>query len=189
MVTTSTLMENLRQEGVSPDLLLAVNEYRTTHPLPEALAPRVPQSAFTYYGKDVWEQALAALLCGENLLLAGGKATGKNVLAENLATAFGRPAWDISFHVNMDAASLIGMDTFEGGAVKFRPGPVYRCAQCGGFGVLDEINMAKNEALAVLHAVLDFRRAIDVPGYERIPLAEETRFIATMNYGLSLIHI
>lgn len=69
MVTTSTLMENLRQEGVSPDLLLAVNEYRTTHPLPEALAPRVPQSAFTYYGKDVWEQALAALLCGENLLL------------------------------------------------------------------------------------------------------------------------
>ena len=83
----------------------------------------------------------------------------------------------------MDAASLIGMDTFEGGAVKFRPGPVYRCAQCGGFGVLDEINMAKNEALAVLHAVLDFRRAIDVPGYERIPLAEETRFIATMNYG------
>ena len=144
---------------------------------------RIPAPAFTYYGKEVWEQALAALLCGENLLLAGGKATGKNVLAENLATAFGRPAWDISFHVNMDAASLIGMDTFEGGQVKFRPGPVYRCAQSGGFGVLDEINMAKNEALAVLHAVLDFRRAIDVPGYERIPLAEETRFIATMNYG------
>ena len=128
-------------------------------------------------------QALAALLCGENLLLAGGKATGKNVLAENLAAAFGRPAWDISFHVNMDAASLIGMDTFADGQVVFRPGPVYRCAQCGGFGVLDEINMAKNEALAVLHAVLDFRRAIDVPGYDRIPLAEETRFIATMNYG------
>ncbi len=83
----------------------------------------------------------------------------------------------------MDAASLIGMDTFAGGQVVFRPGPVYRCAQCGGFGVLDEINMAKNEALAVLHAVLDFRRAIDVPGYDRIPLAEETRFIATMNYG------
>ena len=40
MVTTSTLMENLQQEGVSPDLLLAVNEYRTTHPLTEALAPR-----------------------------------------------------------------------------------------------------------------------------------------------------
>ena len=123
---------------------------------------RIPAPAFVYYGREVWEQALAALLCGENLLLAGGKATGKNVLAESLAAAFGRPAWDISFHVNMDAASLIGMDTFEGGQVKFRPGPVYRCAQSGGFGVQDEINMAKNEALAVLHAVLDIRRAIDV---------------------------
>ena len=156
----SDLMETLRQEGISPDLLRAVEEYRAAHALPEALRPRIPASGFTYYGREVWEQALAAL-----------------------AAAFGRPAWDISFHVNMDAASLIGMDTFVDGAVTFRPGPVYRCAQCGGFGVLDEINMAKNEALAVLHAVLDFRRAIDVPGYERIPLAEETRFIATMNYG------
>ena len=183
MSETSGLMDTLRQEGVSPDLLRAVEEYRAAHPLAEALRPRIPAPAFVYYGREVGEQALAALLCGENLLLAGGKATGKNVLAENLAAAFGRPAWDISFHVNMDAASLIGMDTFEGGQVKFRPGPVYRCAQSGGFGVLDEINMAKNEALAVLHAVLDFRRAIDVPGYDRIPLAEETRFIATMNYG------
>ena len=179
----SELLETLRQEGVDPALLSAVEEYRAAHPLDAALRPRIPAPAFTYYGKEVWEQALAALLCGENLLLAGGKATGKNVLAENLSAVFGRPAWDISFHVNMDAASLIGMDTFADGRVEFRPGPVYRCAQCGGFGVLDEINMAKNEALAVLHAVLDFRRAIDVPGYDRIPLAEETRFIATMNYG------
>ena len=60
---------------------------------------------------------------------------------------------------------------------------MYQCARLGGFGVLDEINMAKNEALAVLHATLDFRRVIDVPGYDRIHLDEATRFIATMNYG------
>jgi len=177
------LLDSLRQEGVDPSLLSAVEEYRAQHPLNEALRPRIPHPYYTYYGRDVWEQALAAVLCGENLLLAGGKATGKNVLAENLACVFGRPSWDISFHVNMDAASLIGADTFAGGQVVFRPGPVYRCAECGGFGILDEINMAKNEALAVLHAVLDFRRVIDVPGYDRIPLSEETRFIATMNYG------
>ena len=46
-------------------------------------------------GKRSGEAAIAALLCGENLLLAGSKATGKNVLAENLAQAFGRPAWDV----------------------------------------------------------------------------------------------
>ena len=141
----SDILDTLRQEGVDPALLTAVQEYRAAHPLEQALRPRIPAPAFIYYGKEVWEQALAALLCGENLLLAGGKATGKNVLAENLSAAFGRPAWDISFHVNMDAASLIGMDTFAGGQVVFRPGPVYRCAQCGGFGVLDEINMAKTK--------------------------------------------
>ena len=48
---------------------------------------------------------------------------------------------------------------------------------------MDEINMAKNESLAVLHATLDFRRIIDVPGYDRIELSPCTRFIATMNYG------
>ena len=90
----SELLETLRQEGVDPALLSAVEEYRAAHPLDAALRPRIPAPAFTYYGKEVWEQALA-----------------------------------------------------------------------------------------VLHAVLDFRRAIDVPGYDRIPLAEETRFIATMNYG------
>ena len=64
-----------------------------------------------------------------------------------------------------------------------RKGPIYQCAEKGGFGVLDEINMAKNESLAVLHATLDFRRSIDMPGYDRISLHEATRFIATMNYG------
>ena len=43
--------------------------------------------------------------------------------------------------------------------------------------------MARNEALAVLHSVLDFRRVLDVPGYERTSLDDATRFIATMNYG------
>ncbi|MEG0765173.1 MAG: AAA family ATPase, partial [Pseudoflavonifractor sp.] len=70
-----------------------------------------------------------------------------------------------------------------GGQVEFREGPISKCARLGGFGVLDEINMAKNESLAVLHATLDFRRSIDVPGYDRIPLDPATRFIATMNYG------
>ena len=177
------LLDFLKQEGLSPDLLDGIREFNAQYPTPPELQNRIPQPRYHYYGKDVWEAAVAAILCGENLLLAGSKATGKNVLAENLAQVFARPAWDVSFHVNMDAASLIGMDTFEGGEVRFRPGPVYLCAKHGGFGVLDEINMAKNEALAVLHATLDFRRAIDVPGYERVEVDPAARFIGTMNYG------
>ena len=177
------MLEFLEKEQIDKGIIQGIREYREKYPAAPELAGRVPRPRYHYYGKDVWEAAAAALLCGENLLLAGSKATGKNVLAENLAMAFGRPAWDVSFHVNMDAASLIGMDTFVGGQVTFRPGPVYLCAKNGGFGILDEINMAKNEALAVLHATLDFRRAIDVPGYDRVEVDPAARFIGTMNYG------
>ena len=51
------------------------------------------------------------------------------------------------------------------------------------FGILDEINMAKNDAVSVLHATLDYRRSIDVPGYDKIDLHPAARFIGTMNYG------
>ena len=142
------MLEFLEKEQIDKGIIQGIREYREKYPAAPELAGRVPRPRYHYYGKDVWEAAAAALLCGENLLLAGSKATGKNVLAENLAMAFGRPAWDVSVHVNMDAASLIGMDTFVGGQVTFRPGPVYLCAKNGGFGILDEINMAKNEALA-----------------------------------------
>lgn len=179
------MLEKLSELGIRQELIDEIAEFRKNYPVEEAYVSRVPLPKQFYYGKEVWEQAVTALLCGENILLVGHKATGKNIFAENLAGVFGRPRWDVSFHVNMDAASLIGMDTFRNGEVTFRPGPVYTAARTGGFTVLDEINMAKSEAMAVLHATLDFRKTIDVPEYERIELHPATRFIATMNYGYS----
>ena len=176
------MLEFLRSEGIGEELLLRVEEYRRKYPV-TGDNKRIPRPHFHYYGVEIWRKALTALLAGENILLVGPKATGKNVLAENLSAVFGRPQWDISFYLNTDAASLIGTDTFRNGEVVLREGPITQCAKAGGFGILDEINMAKNESLAVLHATLDFRRIIDVPGYERIDLDPGTRFIATMNYG------
>ena len=179
----SDILDFLREEGVSGDLIQGVEEFRGRYPVSEEYIDRIPEPQYYYYGKETWEMALAVLLAGRNLLLAGPKATGKNVLCENLAAAFGHPVWNVSFHINMDASYLIGTDTFDGTRVTFRPGPIYLCADRGGFGVLDEINMAKNESLAVLHSALDFRRAIDVPGYDLIRVKPQTRFIGTMNYG------
>ena len=177
------IWKELQDEGIDKALLDEIRQFRAAHPATPEAAARIPVPRFLYYGKEIWESAAAALLCGEHLLLAGPKATGKNVLAENLAAVFGRPNWDVSMYVNVDAASLIGADTLKDGKVVFREGPICQCARLGGFGVLDEVNMAKNEALAVLHSVLDHRRVIDVPGYERLQLHPATRFIATMNYG------
>ena len=110
-------------------------ENRKAYPADPDFADRIPEVSALYYGKTVWEEAVAVLLSGRNLLLAGPKATGKNLLCENLAALFGRPVWNVSFH------------------------------------------------LAVLHAALDHRRIIDVPGYDLIRVDRAARFIATMNYG------
>lgn len=179
-----TQEELLQEAGIRPELIQNVREFRNRQKrVSDEHSIRMPQPEFIYYGAEVFEEAISVLLAGSNLLLAGPKATGKNVLAENLSFVFGRPLYNVSFHVNVDAGYLMGMDTYDGTKVIFREGPVTAAAAQGGFCVLDEINMAKNEALSVLHAALDFRRLIDVPGYPVCRLDPATRFIGTMNYG------
>ena len=173
----------LEEQQVNPLLIQEVEKFRAQYPVAEAARNRVVKPPVPFYGKEILEMAIAALLQGENVLLSGSKATGKNILAENLAWIFGRPSYNISFNVNTDSSSLIGTDTFVDNEVRLRRGPVYQCAENGGFGVFDEINMAKNDAVSVLHATLDYRRIIDVPGYDKIELHPATRFIGTMNYG------
>lgn len=176
-------LQFLEEQQVNPLLIQEVEKFREQYPVAEAVKNRVAKPPIPFYGKEILEMAIAALLQGENILLSGSKATGKNILAENLAWIFGRPSYNISFNVNTDSSSLIGTDTFVDNEVRLRKGPVYQCAENGGFGVFDEINMAKNDAVSVLHATLDYRRLIDVPGYDKIELHSATRFIGTMNYG------
>ncbi len=173
----------LEEQRVNPLLLRELEKFRAQYPVEEALKNRVVKPPVPFYGREILEMAIAALLQGENVLLSGSKATGKNILAENLAWIFGRPSYNISFHVNTDSSSLIGTDTFVDNEVRLRKGPICQCAENGGFGVLDEINMAKNDAVSVLHATLDYRRIIDIPGYDKIALHPAARFIGTMNYG------
>ena len=164
-------------------LITRLNEFKNRYPVEAAIQSRISKPTVEFIGEEVLDLAVAALLQGENILLSGGKATGKNILADNLAWLFGRPVYNVSFHVNTDSSTLIGTDTFVDGEVRLRNGPVAEAAIQGGFCILDEINMAKNEAVAVMHSVLDYRRLIDIPGYNRIPIHPAARFIATMNYG------
>ena len=176
-------LDFLREQNVEERLIRDVELFRKSYAVETEEEKRVTEPDMFFYGKEVLEMAIAALLEGENLLLTGAKATGKNVLAENLAWIFHRPVYNVSFHVNTNSGDLIGTDTFLDNEVQLRKGSIYRCAQYGGFGILDEINMAKNDAVSVLHASLDYRRCIDVPGYDKIDMHPAARFIGTMNYG------
>ena len=176
------ILDNLKEQGVSESLIKDIEHFRKEYDVKDELKERVTKSPAFFIGKDILEMCITGILEEENILLSGPKATGKNLLSDNLSEIFGRPQWNTSFHINTDSASLIGTDTFIDNEVKLRRGSVYECAVNGGFGIFDEINMAKNDAIVVLHSALDYRRVIDVPGYERIKLRPATRFIGTMNY-------
>ena len=176
------ILENLREQDIRGSLIKDIEYFRKEYDVKDELKERVTKSPAFFIGKDILEMCITGILEEENILLSGPKATGKNLLSDNLSEIFGRPQWNTSFHINTDSASLIGTDTFIDNEVKLRRGSVYECAVNGGFGIFDEINMAKNDAIVVLHSALDYRRVIDVPGYERINLHPATRFIGTMNY-------
>lgn len=177
------MREFLEEQGVEERLIKDIKKFREYYKLDEGLENRISKPKYRYYGKEVLNKSIAAILAGKHILLSGPKASGKNVLAENLSNMFNRPLWNISMNINTDNASLIGGDTFKNNEVIFSKGPIFQAAEQGGFAVFDEINMAKNESMAVVYSALDHRREIDVPGYDKIKLHEACRFIGTMNYG------
>ena len=129
-------LEFLKEQNVSESLIHGIEEFRRNYNVDEGAAARVTRPSIPFYGKEILEMAIAGLLEGENLLLAGPKATGKNILAENLAYAFGRPVYNVSFHVNTNSGDLIGTDTFVNNEVCLRKGSIYQCAEYVGFGIL-----------------------------------------------------
>ena len=69
----------LEAEGVDSALLDEVRAFRAAHPSPEEARARIPVPKCIYYGREIWESAAVALLCGEHLLLAGPKATAAHL--------------------------------------------------------------------------------------------------------------
>lgn len=52
------LMQFLREEGISDDVLHKVHEYVVSHPVSDAMKQRIPVPHFMYYGVNVWEDAM-----------------------------------------------------------------------------------------------------------------------------------
>lgn len=181
-----SVREYLVKQGVPESLVKDMEAFRgemnADNPYMDRM-PRLKKASELFQGADALTKAISAMLAGKNLLLYGEKATGKNVLANNLAFFFGLPQWTASCHTHVDAAALIGCDTLKEGSVEFREGPVTMAAKNDGMCVIDEINFAKPESSAVLHSITDTRGYADIPGYDLIRISKRTRFVATMNYG------
>lgn len=78
----------LEEQGVSAALIKAAEEFRQEYGVSEEAKHRRIKPALPFYGKETLEMAMAAVLEQENLLLAGPKATGKNVLGRKSGIYF-----------------------------------------------------------------------------------------------------
>ena len=65
------MLEKLRELGIRDDLIDEIKKFRESYPAEKSYEARIPKLEQFYYGKDVWEQAITAILCGQNLLLVG----------------------------------------------------------------------------------------------------------------------
>lgn len=183
------LVEYLRAQGITNELLMTLVEYRNTNKATDkelgipAPHPRLTLPHTMYDGSSILRTALSALLAGKHLLLVGDKGSGKNVLAETLALILARPLYEAPGHVYADAGALLGEKTLDAGSVRFESGPVTQGMEQGGIVVLDEVNMMRPECLAVLHSVTDKRNRVDVAGYKLVKAHPAFRVIGTMNIG------
>lgn len=83
------MIDYLKEEGIEQLLIDEIQDFRNRYSVDKTQISRVPCPKYKYYGSKTLRQAIIAILAGENLLLTGTKATGKNVLAENLSYIFG----------------------------------------------------------------------------------------------------
>ena len=144
-----------------------------------------------YINKDeiVFNDAQALMQLNKNLLLKGPTGSGKTKLAETLSETLNRPMHQVNCSVDLDAESLLGFKTIktneEGSQeIVFIDGPVIQAMKQGHILYIDEINMAKPEALPILNGVLDYRRKLTNPFTgEVIEAAPGFNVIAAINEG------
>lgn len=163
------LQENKREEG---------GEY----------ASLIREGGYVPPNEAILIDAITALAMGKNVLLKGPTGSGKTKFGESLSNLFQQPMFSVNSSIDLDAESLLGFKTlaYEDGKqqIEFIPGPVTNAMQHGTFLYIDEINMAKPEALPIINGVLDYRRTVTNPfTNEIITAAEGFNVIGAINEG------
>ena len=75
----------LESQNINKNLIKDVEKFLNNNKVDDKFKSRIPKPRFNYYGKEVLEMAITSILEANNLLLVGPKATGKNILCDNLA--------------------------------------------------------------------------------------------------------
>ncbi|KIW72903.1 hypothetical protein PV04_01064 [Phialophora macrospora] len=112
-----------------------------------------------------------ALQMTRPVLLEGSPGVGKTAIVTALAQACGKSFTRINLSDQTDLMDLFGADvpsdTDEMGKFSWQDGPLLQAMQCGGWVLLDEMNLASQSVLEGLNACLDHRRQVYIAELDR----------------------
>lgn len=174
----------LDSEGLSPALIHRAKERRdlihaTVSCLPMMIKPKKPN--FPYSG-PMLARALRHVLLGKDLILIGGKGTGKDTLISTIGWVLGLPQ---TIHVgNKDETkeSIVGEPAFRDGASTFDLSQFARTVENGGLANMAEVNMLMGDVTSVYHSLLDENRVLASP-IGPIQRHDQFIMIGSMNVG------
>lgn len=87
------MLDFLRKEGVNSRLIQELADFREQYPAESGLKDRIRMPRYLYYGTNIWEEALAALLSGEHLLLTGTKGNRKKCICRKSGGCLWSPSF------------------------------------------------------------------------------------------------
>lgn len=94
------------------------------------------------------------------VMLTGPTGCGKTRLVHHMAAVLDRPVVTVTCHDDLTSSDLVGRFLVAGGDVRWVDGPLTAAVRTGAVCYLDEVAEARRDTLAVLHSLLDDRRAL-----------------------------
>lgn len=178
------IKDYLSGEGLSNRLIALIQNKRvaihdTVSLRPMTVEPKKP--SFPYSG-EMLGRAIRHVLSGKDLILIGGKGTGKDTMIATLSWIFGLP---MSIYVgNKDETkeSLVGEPAFRNGESTFDPSEFAKTIEFGGIVNMAEVNMLVGDVTSILHSVADENRVLASP-IGAIHRNEHSVIIGSMNVG------
>jgi midasin len=135
--------------------------------------------------QNAWRILRAMQIC-KPILMEGPPGVGKSSLVAAMAAAAGHPLVRINLSEQTDVLDLLGADLpVDGGAAgtfRWSDGPLVSAMRSGAWVLLDELNLASQQVLEGLNAVLDHRREVFLPELgETIRCSGSFRVFAAQN--------
>lgn len=174
----------LDSQGVPVNIIAKVQERRqqisSTVSMQQMMIP--PQKPTLPYNGEMVSRALRHILNGKDLILVGGKGTGKDTLINTLSWILNLP---VSIHVgNKDETkeSIVGEPAFRDGESTFDLSLFAKTVQHGGIANMAEVNMLLGDVTSVYHSLLDDNGVLATP-IGSIPRNQHFIMIGSMNVG------